>query len=105
MEADRKETARLRRRLRREEDRRVEGEMLEKRRKTAAEDKAKHDAKRDTAMATLELKRGEQQLAETIVLSLSWDRFGWGGGGGHQSQITCAGFQPNPWGIRVSNHM
>jgi len=49
MKADRK-------RLRREEEHRKDGEMLEKRRKTAAEDNAKHDAKRDTAMATLELK-------------------------------------------------
>ena len=79
---------------------REEGENLRKQKHAANE-------KRLAAEKTLELMRVEKQKAETLVLSLSWGtyvrRFGWGGSGGHQSQITCAGFQP--WGIRVSNHM
>ena len=111
MDVKRKELARKRRLwLRREEGEtldREEGETLDKKRKTALEQKHAEAEKRLAAEKTLELMRVEKQKAETLVLSLSWGtyvrRFGWGASAGHQSQITCAGFQP--WGIRVSNHM
>ena len=90
----RQETAKLRRAKRLKE----KGDLLEKKRKAAAEDKSAHESNRLAAIKTLELRTAEVQMAETVLVSLwgiIFESCGWRGEGIY----TYFHINPHVWAV------